>query len=260
MTGETADSAPTIRFVNSLIERAFHERASDIHLEPQEGEMVVRMRIDGLLRRILTVPADLQNTVISRLKIMGGMNIAEHKIPQDGHAMLRVKGSEIDLRISSMPTVYGEKIVKVQELAIKNTDKVLEIGTGSGYMAALLAAKAEFVYSVEIVPELVEFARANLKRAGVANVSVDLGDGAHGWPLYAPYDVIVLSGSTPVLPEAIQQQLRIGGRLVAIVGEAPAMQVKLVTRTGEDAYTAITVFETVAAPLVNAQARSAFVF
>ena len=127
-------------------------------------------------------------------------------------------------------------------------------------MAALLAAKAEFVYSVEIVPELVEFARANLKRAGVANVSVDLGDGAHGWPLYAPYDVIVLSGSTPVLPEAIQQQLRIGGRLVAIVGEAPAMQVKLVTRTGEDAYTAITVFETVAAPLVNAQARSAFVF
>ena len=166
-----------------------------------------------------------------------------------------------------LPLGYGQSMLAprveariLQELAIKNTDKVLEIGTGSGYMAALLAAKAEFVYSVEIVPELVEFARANLKRAGVANVSVDLGDGAHGWPLYAPYDVIVLSGSTPVLPEAIQQQLRIGGRLVAIVGEAPAMQVKLVTRTGEDAYTAITVFETVAAPLVNAQARSAFVF
>ena len=166
-----------------------------------------------------------------------------------------------------LPLGYGQSMLAprveariLQELAIKNADKGREIGTGSGYMAALLAAKAEFVYSVEIVPELVEFARANLKRAGVANVSVDLGDGAHGWPLYAPYDVIVLSGSTPVLPEAIQQQLRIGGRLVAIVGEAPAMQVKLVTRTGEDAYTAITVFETVAAPLVNAQARSAFVF
>ena len=78
MTGETADSAPTIRFVNSLIERAFSERASDIHLEPQDGEMVVRMRIDGLLRRVLTVPSELQSTVISRLKIMGGMNIAEH--------------------------------------------------------------------------------------------------------------------------------------------------------------------------------------
>lgn len=73
--------------------------------------MVVRMRIDGLLRRILTVPSGLQNTVISRLKIMGGMNIAEHKIPQDGHAIQSVRGHSLDLRISSMPTVYGEKMV-----------------------------------------------------------------------------------------------------------------------------------------------------
>lgn len=114
MARDNADpeaSAPTIRFVNSLIERAFTERASDIHLEPQEGEMLVRMRIDGLLQRVLTVPADLQNTVISRLKIMGGMNIAEHKVPQDGHAMFSVRGHSLDLRIASMPTVYGEKIV-----------------------------------------------------------------------------------------------------------------------------------------------------
>ena len=75
---DSGDSAPTIRFVSSLIERAFSERASDIHLEPQDGEMVVRMRIDGLLRRVLTVTSELQSTVISRLKIMGGMNIAEH--------------------------------------------------------------------------------------------------------------------------------------------------------------------------------------
>ena len=106
-----ADAAPTIRFVSSLIERAVHERASDIHLEPQEGELVVRMRVDGLLRRMLTVPANLQATVLSRLKVMGGMNIAERKIPQDGRALVQVKGREIDLRISSMPTVYGEKIV-----------------------------------------------------------------------------------------------------------------------------------------------------
>ncbi len=104
-------TAPTIRFVNSVIERAVVERASDIHLEPQEGEMVVRMRIDGLLRKILTVPANLQSTVISRLKIMGGMNISEHKIPQDGRAMVSVREHEIDLRISSIPTVYGEKMV-----------------------------------------------------------------------------------------------------------------------------------------------------
>ena len=104
-------AAPTIRFVNSVIERAVTERASDIHLEPQDGEMVVRMRIDGILRKILTVPANLQSTVVSRLKIMGGMNISEHKLPQDGRAMVRVRQHEIDLRISSMPTVYGEKVV-----------------------------------------------------------------------------------------------------------------------------------------------------
>ena len=80
----SANEAPTIRFVNSVIERAVEERASDIHLEPQEGEMVVRMRIDGALRRVFTVPSNLQATVISRLKIMGGMNISERKIPQDG--------------------------------------------------------------------------------------------------------------------------------------------------------------------------------
>ena len=106
-----AVEAPTIRFVNSVIERAITERASDIHLEPQEGEMVVRMRIDGVLRRIFTVPANLQATVIARLKIMGGMNIAERKIPQDGRAMVTAKDKEIDLRISSIPTIYGEKIV-----------------------------------------------------------------------------------------------------------------------------------------------------
>ena len=116
-----ASAAPTIRFVNSVIERAFLERASDIHLEPQEGEMVVRMRIDGILRKILTVPANLQSNVISRLKIMGGMNISERKIPQDGRAMVQVRHHEIDLRISSMPTIYGEKIV-LQELANEETN------------------------------------------------------------------------------------------------------------------------------------------
>lgn len=108
---ESVNAAPAIRFVNSIIERAFVEEASDIHLEPQKDEMIVRMRIDGLLHKILTVPSNLQNTVISRLKVMGGMNISEHQIPQDGHAMITVKGHSIDLRMSSMPTVYGEKVV-----------------------------------------------------------------------------------------------------------------------------------------------------
>ena len=148
----------------------------------------------------------------------------------------------------------------LQEVAVKNTDKVLEIGTGSGYMAALLAAKAEFVYSVEIDPELVDLARANLEKAGVANVSVDLGDAARGWALYAPYDVIVVSASLPVLPEVLLRQLKVGGRLVAIVGESPVMEAQLVKRSDENAFSSVNLFETVVAPLVNAQRPESFVF
>jgi protein-L-isoaspartate(D-aspartate) O-methyltransferase len=148
----------------------------------------------------------------------------------------------------------------LQELGVRNTDTVLEIGAGSGYMAALLAAKAEYVYSVEIDPGLAETARSNLKRAGVANVRVETGDGAQGWPARAPYDAIMISASTPVLPDAILRQLKIGGRLVAVVGEVPAMQVQLVIRTEENAFNTINIFETVVAPLVNATQSDRFVF
>ena len=169
---------------------------------------------------------------------------------------------EIPLGVKPGQTMLAPKIEArmLQELGLKATDTVLEIGTGSGYMAALLAAKAEFVYTVEIEPALVELARQNLAKAGVANVSVDIGDAAQGWSLYAPYDAIVVSASMPVLPDALRRQLKIGGRLVAIVGESPVMQVLLVTRTDEDAFNTDVVFETIAAPLVNATPRDKFVF
>lgn len=108
---DSAPSAPAIRLVNSIIERAAAENASDIHLEPRESGMVVRMRIDGVLHKILTVPGNLQNAIISRIKILGNMNIAEKRIPQDGRANVRTRGEDIDLRISTLPTTYGEKIV-----------------------------------------------------------------------------------------------------------------------------------------------------
>ena len=108
---DSAASAPTIRLVNSIIERAVTERASDIHLEPHETELLVRMRIDGMMRDILTVPRDLQGSVLARLKIMAGLDIAERRIPQDGRFNVRIKDRSFDLRISTLPTVYGEKIV-----------------------------------------------------------------------------------------------------------------------------------------------------
>ena len=108
---DNISNAPTIRLVNAIIERAITERASDIHLEPRENELQVRMRIDGLMRYIMTVPRDLQASVISRIKIMSSLDIAEHRIPQDGRFNVRMKDKDIDLRISTLPTVYGEKIV-----------------------------------------------------------------------------------------------------------------------------------------------------
>ena len=125
---DSVNSAPAIRLVNSIIERAVTERASDIHLEPREDEMHIRMRIDGLLREIITVPRNIQGSVISRLKIMSGMNIAEKRVPQDGRFNVRVKDRDIDLRMSSLPTVYGEKLVA--RLLDKSGGNVTREGVG----------------------------------------------------------------------------------------------------------------------------------
>ena len=108
---DSENAAPTIRLVNSILEYAVNQNASDIHLEPREREMVVRMRIDGVLRRVFNVPRATQSAVIARIKVMGNMNIAEHKIPLDGRSNIRVNDKDVDLRISTLPTVYGEKVV-----------------------------------------------------------------------------------------------------------------------------------------------------
>ena len=108
---DPVSSAPTIRLVNSVLERAVTERASDIHMEPREADLNVRMRIDGVMRDIMTIPKDVQASVLSRIKIMSALNIAEHRIPQDGRFNVRIKDKNIDLRVSTLPTVYGEKIV-----------------------------------------------------------------------------------------------------------------------------------------------------
>lgn len=108
---DSETAAPTIRLVNSFLEFAVNQNASDIHLEPREAAMVVRMRIDGVLRHVFTVPRATQNAVIARIKVMGNMNIAEHKIPLDGRSNVRIGERDIDLRISTLPTVYGEKVV-----------------------------------------------------------------------------------------------------------------------------------------------------
>jgi protein-L-isoaspartate(D-aspartate) O-methyltransferase len=139
----------------------------------------------------------------------------------------------------------------LQDLHLKPTDKVLEVGAGSGYMAALLAAKAQRVVTLELEPRLVEMARANLQKAGLANVEVRKADGSKGLPGEAPFDAIVLSGSVAEVPAALLAQLKIGGRLAAIVGFEPVMRGTLITRTGETTYTTSQPWDTVAPRLVN---------
>ena len=148
----------------------------------------------------------------------------------------------------------------LQELAVRKTDRVLEVGTGSGYFTALLAHRAARVHSVEIKPKLAEFGRRNLDRHGADNVALEEGDAARGWAQHAPYQVIVLTGSTPLLPRAFLEQLDVGGRLFAVVGEAPAMTARLVTCTAPGAWRSVNLFETVIRPLVNAERPPRFQF
>ena len=121
----------------------------------------------------------------------------------------------------------------LQELALKNTDKVLEVGTGSGFMAALMAHQAASVLSLESDASLAAQAQANLQKAGISNVTVRTADGSQGATSDAPFDAILLSGSVAQVPTALLQQLKDGGRLVAIVGEEPMMRATVVTRTND---------------------------
>ena len=149
----------------------------------------------------------------------------------------------------------------LQELTVrKSTDRVLEVGTGSGYLTALLAHRAAHVYSVEVKPALAEFGRRNLERHGAENITLEAGDAARGWSPHAPYEVIVLTGSSPLLPRAFLEQLVVGGRLFAVTGEAPAMNARLVACTAPGAYHSTDLFETVIAPLVNAEQPPRFRF
>jgi len=134
----------------------------------------------------------------------------------------------------------------LQELAVHKHERVLEVGTGSGFMAALLAHKAQHVTTLEIDPDLAGFARANLQRAGVMNATVIEADGARGWRGEAPFDVIVLSGSVAEVPEALLAQLKTGGRLVAIVGHEPVMRAVLISRHGDTGVSRQVLFDTLA--------------
>src|SRR5256885_6877981 len=144
----------------------------------------------------------------------------EDFVPQKHRALAF---SDMQIPIDQNQRMWEPKLEArvLQELAVHKTDRVLEVGTGSGYLTALLAHRAAQVYSVEINAKLAEFGRANLERHGADNVTLEIGDAARGWPRHAPHQAIVLTGSTPILPRAFFDELDVGGRHLAAGGREP---------------------------------------
>ena len=155
------------------------------------------------------------------------------------------------------PRVIGRML---QAVDVDPLDVALEIGTGCGYMTALLARGCREVFSVDIHEDISAQAGKSLENQGITNVILEVGDAALGWDKHRPYDIIVITGSLPVLPETFQKSLNRGGRLVAIVGDAPVMEAVLITRTGDNEWSRESLFETSIKPLVNAPQPQRFTF
>ena len=168
---------------------------------------------------------------------------------------------------TEIPLGHGQAMVApridarlMHDVALKPTDKVLEIGTGSGYLTALLADRSHHVVSLEINPELYAKARTNLQGAGISNVDLRMADGSAGASDAGPFDAIVLGGSVYEVPQALLDQLKVGGRLIAIVGEEPVMQATLYTRTSASAWDHKALWDTTAPRLLGFKQPSRFTF
>ena len=168
---------------------------------------------------------------------------------------------------TEIPLGHGQAMVApridarlMHDVALKPTDKVLEIGTGSGYLTALLADRSHHVVSLEINPELHARALTNLQGAGISNVDLRMADGSAGASYAGPFDAIVLGGSVYEVPQALLDQLKVGGRLIAIVGEEPVMQATLYTRTSASAWDHKALWDTTAPRLLGFKQPSRFTF
>ena len=165
-----------------------------------------------------------------------------------------------------IPLGHGEVMMEprlearlIQDLSLTAGDKVLEVGTGSGYMTALLATLAGRVVSVDLHGDFTKQAGERLRQLGIDNVVLETGDASRGWPSADGFDAILLTGSVPAIPETLIDALRDGGRLVAVVGSAPVMEAaRLVKKNGEVVRTSL--FDTILPPLVNVTAPRRFVF
>jgi protein-L-isoaspartate(D-aspartate) O-methyltransferase len=183
----------------------------------------------------------------------------EHFVPA---AYQNLAFADIEIPLPGGQSMFAPKIEArvLEELRVKKHETVLEIGTGSGYMAALLAHRGAKVTTIEINPESAALAEKNLAKAGIHNVTVETGNGAEGSSKGAPYDVIVISGALEVVPVSLLSQVKVGGRIAAIVGVPPVMEFNIITRTSETAYSTVKIFETNVQYLSGAPVPSHFQF
>jgi len=187
------------------------------------------------------------------------------QVPRENFVPAQYAGlafADLEIPIGHNQSMLSPKLEAriVQALELKKTDKVLEVGTGSGYMTALLAKLAGEVVSVDLIGEFTNAARQKLQQHGISNASLLTGDAADGWAASAPYDVIVLTGSVPLLAESFRHQLKPGGRLFAVVGEAPVMEATLVSSPSPNVFRTEKLFELSVPALVNALQPQRFSF
>jgi protein-L-isoaspartate(D-aspartate) O-methyltransferase len=246
-----------MRLALTLISHAlkqFNDKISD-YLLPQSIKMNIEQARFNMIEQQIRPWNVLDQDVLDLLHVVK----REQFVPQ---AYQNLAFADVEIPLPGGEAMFSPKMEAriLQELNLKKHENVLEVGAGSGYMAALMAHKARHVTTVEISPEIKALAEQNIAKAGISNVSVVEGNGANGWEKEAPYDVIVISGGLENLPENFLKQLKVGGRIAAIVGQSPAMQCVLVTRVSEAAYDTVTVFETNVKLLSGAPAVSHFTF
>lgn len=188
-----------------------------------------------------------------------------HKVPREHfvtEAQVGLAFADVELPIGEEQTMLSPKMEGkiLQAVGIKKTDKVLVVGTGSGYLTALAATLADHVHAVEIYPALSAIAAQRLEKQGIRNVTLHVADASKGYSHAAPYDVIIFTGSLPLPPAAAEKMLNVHGRMFAVVGDAPIMKATLTQRVDENTARHEVIFETCLPPLENAPQAEKFTF
>ena len=237
-----------------------HETSTGFYMDMEVENMAATLyrktpAMDIRQAQINMIEGQIRATGVNSPDVFDAFNAVQREnFAPEAYRDIAYADTEIPLFYNECMLTPRTEALVLHAAGIKGTDKVLEIGTGSGFMAALLAYKALHVTSVEIKPEMKRFAEENLRQAGITNVTVELGNGANGWKSDTTYDVIVISGALHELADSFRMILNPGGRIVAFIGDAPFTQTQLIRKIHNAHYEIISLFGT-SAPLLREQRK-----